>query len=68
MKSIITGAFFETPLSMSGPAGTPYSLGCFTFDIYFPAEYPLVPPLVNLETTGNGNVTSADCPLTSQEL
>lgn len=45
MKAIITG-----------PAGTPYSLGCFTFDIYFPHDYPVVPPLVNLEITGNGTV------------
>ena len=41
---------------ITGPAGTPYSLGCFAFDIYFPANYPVVPPLVKLITTGNGTV------------
>lgn len=39
-----------------GPKDTPYSLGCFVFDIYFPPSYPLDPPLVNLQTTGNGTV------------
>eukprot|EP01116_Phalansterium_solitarium_P010607 TRINITY_DN2558_c0_g1_i9.p1 TRINITY_DN2558_c0_g1~~TRINITY_DN2558_c0_g1_i9.p1 ORF type:complete len:504 (+),score=0.67 TRINITY_DN2558_c0_g1_i9:291-1802(+) len=41
---------------ITGPAGTPYSSGCFTFDLYFPASYPSDPPLVNLETTGNGTM------------
>lgn len=25
-----------------GPEGTPYSGGCFLFDIYFPGTYPQV--------------------------
>jgi ubiquitin-protein ligase len=41
---------------ITGPVGTPYSLGCFVFDIYFPTNYPSVPPLVKLITTGNGTV------------
>ena len=41
---------------ITGPAGTPYSLGCFCFDVYFPASYPNVPPLVKIITTGNGTV------------
>jgi baculoviral IAP repeat-containing protein 6 len=45
MQSIITG-----------PEGTPYAHGCFQFDIYCPPEYPSVPPVVNLQTTGNGSV------------
>lgn len=41
---------------ITGPEGTPYSAGCFEFDMYFPSEFPTVPPLVNLMTTGNGAV------------
>ncbi|XP_076441977.1 uncharacterized protein LOC143280995 isoform X2 [Babylonia areolata] len=41
---------------VTGPVGTPYSLGCFCFDVYFPAAYPNVPPLVKIITTGNGTV------------
>ena len=41
---------------ITGPIGTPYSLGCFAFDIYYPSNYPNVPPLVKLITTGNGTV------------
>lgn len=29
-----------------GPELTPYSGGCFIFDIYFPSQYPNVPPQV----------------------
>jgi baculoviral IAP repeat-containing protein 6 len=29
-----------------GPEGTPYSGGCFIFDIYFPGSYPAVRCLV----------------------
>ena len=36
----------------AGPAGTPYSGGCFMFDIYFPSEYPSCPPQVLITTTG----------------
>lgn len=39
-----------------GPEGTPYENGCFEFDIYLPPDYPRVPPLVNLVTTGGGTV------------
>ena len=37
-----------------GADGTPYDGGCFVFDVYFPANYPAVAPLVNLDTTGGG--------------
>jgi len=36
--------------------GTPYASGCFLFDVYFPSNYPSVPPKVNLQTTGRGTV------------
>jgi baculoviral IAP repeat-containing protein 6 len=36
--------------------GTPYASGCFLFDVCFPSTYPLVPPLVNLQTTGKGSI------------
>ena len=29
-----------------GPAGTPYHDGLFFFDIYFPPQYPNVPPVI----------------------
>ena len=41
---------------LSGPVGTPYALGLFVFDVFCPAEYPSIPPLVHLETTGGGTV------------
>ena len=41
---------------ITGPEDTPYSCGCFVFDVYFPAMYPTVPPKVNLQTTGGGSV------------
>ena len=41
---------------VTGPRDTPYSLGCFVFDIYFPSQYPNIPPLVKFTTTGNGTV------------
>lgn len=41
---------------ITGPDGTPYSNGCFIFDVYFPNEYPTTPPSINLETTGNHTV------------
>ena len=37
---------------ITGPADTPYSNGCFEFDVYFPLDYPKIPMLINLETTG----------------
>ncbi|KAK9839472.1 hypothetical protein WJX81_004216 [Elliptochloris bilobata] len=39
---------------ITGPEDTPYFGGCFVFDIYCPPEYPAVPPLMTLETTGAG--------------
>ncbi|CAH1790115.1 unnamed protein product [Owenia fusiformis] len=41
---------------VTGPSGTPYSGGCFCFDIYLPNNYPNIPPLVKFITTGNGTV------------
>jgi hypothetical protein len=38
----------------AGPEDTPYFGGCFVFDIFCPPEYPAVPPLMTLETTGAG--------------
>ncbi|TVU00836.1 hypothetical protein EJB05_53723 [Eragrostis curvula] len=35
-----------------GPAGTPYHDGLFFFDVYFPPQYPSVPPLVNYRSGG----------------
>ncbi|GIM04217.1 hypothetical protein Vretimale_8765 [Volvox reticuliferus] len=39
-----------------GPEDTPYSGGCFVFDLYFPPQYPNAPPQVHLMTTGGGRV------------
>lgn len=41
---------------VAGPDATPYSGGCFLFDVYFPTDYPNAPPKVNLRTTGAGSV------------
>ena len=41
---------------ITGPEDTPYSNGCFIFDIYIPSNYPNEPPKFNLVTTGNGTV------------
>ena len=41
---------------ITGPSDTPYANGCFLFDVFFPAEYPSSPMLVNLTTTGHGTV------------
>lgn len=41
---------------ITGPEGTPYANGVFVFDIFCPPEFPSVPPLVNLQTTGSGTV------------
>jgi ubiquitin-protein ligase len=38
---------------ITAPIDTPYSRGAFLFDVFFPNEYPNVPPKVNLQTTGN---------------
>jgi ubiquitin-protein ligase len=39
---------------ITGPEDTPYEMGLFVFDVYFPEGYPNVPPLMVLETTGEG--------------
>jgi len=39
-----------------GPPGSPYSLGCFHFDMKFPADYPNAPPRVHITTTSGGQV------------
>eukprot|EP00567_Pseudictyota_dubia_P001571 CAMPEP_0197465516 /NCGR_PEP_ID=MMETSP1175-20131217/64582_1 /TAXON_ID=1003142 /ORGANISM="Triceratium dubium, Strain CCMP147" /LENGTH=2057 /DNA_ID=CAMNT_0043001533 /DNA_START=366 /DNA_END=6539 /DNA_ORIENTATION=- len=39
-----------------GAVDTPYSLGMFEFDIFFPATYPGIAPLVTFKTTGGGTV------------
>jgi ubiquitin-protein ligase len=39
---------------VTGPCDTPYSGGAFIFDLYFPADYPNIPPLVHFSTTGYG--------------
>ena len=41
---------------LTAPTQTPYSLGLFCFDIYVPDSYPLVPPKMQLLTTGRGTV------------
>ena len=38
------------------PEDTPYTGGCYQFDIFFPTKYPQVPPQVNFRTTGGGLV------------
>jgi len=35
---------------------TPYDSGAFQFDIYCPPTYPQAPPMVNIMTTGGGQV------------
>lgn len=39
---------------LTGPADTPYFAGVFLFDIYFPPDYPNVPPLVQFLNTAGG--------------
>lgn len=39
-----------------GPKGSPYEDGLFMFDIFMPAEYNNVSPLVSLRTTAGGKV------------
>ena len=42
--------------AITGPAGTPYESGVFVFDLFFPLDYPQVPPKVTFLTTGHGTV------------
>eukprot|EP01062_Namystynia_karyoxenos_P003011 TRINITY_DN11051_c0_g1_i1.p2 TRINITY_DN11051_c0_g1~~TRINITY_DN11051_c0_g1_i1.p2 ORF type:complete len:350 (+),score=135.03 TRINITY_DN11051_c0_g1_i1:96-1052(+) len=39
-----------------GPSGTPYEAGFFYFLLWFPADFPLVPPKVRLMNTDGGQV------------
>jgi ubiquitin-protein ligase len=48
--------FNRCQMLIIAPTDTPYSRGCFLFDVFFPSEYPNVAPKVNLQTTGNGSV------------
>jgi baculoviral IAP repeat-containing protein 6 len=41
---------------LTGPIDTPYSGGCFEFDVFFPNDYPNVPMQMNLQTTGSRTV------------
>ncbi|CAG7720785.1 unnamed protein product [Allacma fusca] len=41
---------------ITGPSGTPYSNGCFEFDVFFPNDYPSSPMMINLETTGRQRI------------
>lgn len=41
---------------ITGPTDTPYSNGCFEFDVFFPADYPHSPPLINMQTTGGNSI------------
>lgn len=50
-KNINYASFF-----IIGPEGTPYHNGIFEFHMYYPDNYPLSSPQVNLMTTGNGSV------------
>ena len=39
---------------ITGPVDTPYAHGIFVFDVFFPTNYPSIPPLVTFMTTGGG--------------
>jgi len=39
---------------ITGPIDTPYAFGLFVFDVFFPTDYPNIPPLVTFMTTGGG--------------
>ena len=41
---------------ITGPDDTPYANGIFEFDVFFPSNYPNVPPKCLFLTTGNGTV------------
>ncbi|KRX78282.1 putative ubiquitin-conjugating enzyme protein 17 [Trichinella sp. T6] len=41
---------------ITGPDQTPYQNGCFEFDVFFPANYPFVPPKMTFLTTNSGEV------------
>ena len=46
----------KTIMRFRSPEDTPYTGGCFMFDIFFPVKYPHTPPQVNFRTTGGGLV------------
>ncbi|CAM9420362.1 unnamed protein product [Chrysoparadoxa australica] len=46
----------RTQVMIIGPEDTPYSTGCFIFDVSFPPQYPHTPPKFLLRTTGGGSV------------
>jgi ubiquitin-protein ligase len=39
---------------ITGPVDSPYAHGIFVFEVFFPANYPTIPPLVTFMTTGGG--------------
>ena len=41
---------------ITGPVDTPYSRGCFVFDVLYPNTYPTNPPIVFMTTTGGGTI------------
>eukprot|EP00088_Acartia_fossae_P050171 TRINITY_DN5600_c0_g1_i2.p1 TRINITY_DN5600_c0_g1~~TRINITY_DN5600_c0_g1_i2.p1 ORF type:complete len:596 (+),score=127.78 TRINITY_DN5600_c0_g1_i2:132-1790(+) len=41
---------------ITGPEGTPYTGGIYEFDVFFPQNYPSVPPKVHFRTTGGGKI------------
>jgi len=47
---------FDSKIVIAGPEGTSYEGGLFEFDCFMPLEYPNVPPLVRLRTTGGGRL------------
>jgi len=46
----------EVHAVIEGVEDTPYYGGFFHFTLVFPPSYPLVPPRVQLQTTGGGQV------------
>lgn len=50
---------FLIQVLITGPEDTPYANGCFEFDVYFPVDYPTSPLHINLQTTGEGRVSTA---------
>lgn len=46
----------ELKVWMTGPKDTPYENGIFEFEITFPPEYPMKPPMVVFMTTDNSQV------------
>lgn len=48
--------WFAVYLWPAGPEDTPYSGGCFIFDMFFPPNYPNSAPKVLITTTGGGTV------------